>query len=75
MRCYEPIWKPNLKRSKHIMAESHQIAEEIVVAWLSRNDLSADAIDTTKTGERIAQIYEAVLQVVQKEFQSPPPRR
>jgi hypothetical protein len=74
MRCYGPIWRLNLKRSKRIMAQTpDEIAKEIVVAWLSHNPLAADINDTTKTGERIGKIYTAVLQAVGQGIESRPP--
>ena len=39
------------------MADAEEIARDLVVAWLSRNDVSADVNDTTRTGERIGKVY------------------
>jgi hypothetical protein len=48
------------------MAQSpEKIAKDIVVAWLSHNSVAADANDTTRTGERIGKVYQAVLAAVQ----------
>jgi hypothetical protein len=52
------------------MADADEIARDIVVAWLSHNNLSADAQDTTKTGERIGLVYKAVLAAVREGQQS-----
>jgi hypothetical protein len=48
------------------MAQSEQeIARDIVVAWLSHNDVRFDFENPGKTGESIGKIYTAVLEAVQ----------
>jgi hypothetical protein len=41
-----------------------EIARDIVVAWLSSNQISFSLADAEKTGEGIGKVYKAVLQAV-----------
>jgi hypothetical protein len=53
------------------MAQSmEEIAKELVVAWLSHNDLRFDFENPAKAGEDIAKIYKAVLQAVREGSES-----
>jgi hypothetical protein len=55
------------------MSEIDQIAKDIMVAWLSRNDVRFDFENPTKAGEDIAKIYKVVLQAVREGFESDQP--
>ncbi len=49
------------------MAQSpDEIAKDIVVAWLSHNQISHNFSDPEKAGEAIGIIYKAVLQAVRE---------
>lgn len=47
-----------------------EIARDIMVAWLSGNNVSFSLADAEKTGEAIGKVYTAVLQAVRKGIES-----
>jgi hypothetical protein len=55
------------------MAQADELARDIVVAWLSHNNVSFSLNDPEKIGEALGKIYTAVLQAVQGGFERHPP--
>ena len=56
------------------MADADEIARDIVVAWLSRNDFpyrrNEGVVQADQTGELIGKVYKAVLAAVREGQQS-----
>ena len=46
------------------MAQNDEIARDLVIAWLSNNNISHNINNPEKTGEAIGLVYKAVLQAV-----------
>lgn len=50
------------------MATNQEIAKDIVVAWLTKRELSMDAV---KTGQFIGTVYKEVLRAVEESYKPP----
>jgi hypothetical protein len=48
------------------MAQPEEIARDIVVAWLSHNQVSFSLNNPEQAGEAIGKVYKAVLQAVRE---------
>jgi hypothetical protein len=46
------------------MAQNDEIARDLVIAWLSNNNISHNINNPEKTGEAIGLVYKAVLEAV-----------